>query len=152
MKLTGKKIGTILRQSGYKLTPQRRAVLNVIALSDEHLTPVALYEAVRQNCPDIGLVTVYRTLEILTELGFICEVRTGGRQRSFVMRRPIEHHHHLICSACGRVVDFAICDLAELEKKLSRETGFEIDSHLLELQGRCPKCCEEVSAQVSGRM
>ena len=140
MRFTEKKIATLLRQHGYKLTPQRRAVLSVIALSHEHLTPAAIYEKVRLEHPNIGLVTVYRTLEVLTRLGLICEVHAGGNCRSYLMRRPTEHHHHLICSDCGTVVDFTDCDLSELEQRLSNETDFKIEGHLLEFVGQCQNC------------
>jgi len=140
MKLTERKLAAILRQHGYKLTPQRRRLLRVIALSHEHLTPAVLYERVRQEYPNIGLVTVYRTLEILSSLGLICEVRVAGNRRSYLMRRPSGHHHHLICSECGAVTDFTDCDLGELEQRLSQETGFKIKSHNLEFMGRCQKC------------
>ena len=137
---TEQKIEAILRQSGYKITRQRRAVLNVIATSRDHLTPAAIYEKVCREHPGIGLVTVYRTLAILAELGLICEVHVGGNCRSYLMRRPSEHHHHLICSDCGAVVDFTDCDLGGMEKRLSRETGFEIEGHLLEFLGHCQGC------------
>ncbi|MFC1848080.1 Fur family transcriptional regulator [Chloroflexota bacterium] len=140
MSLTEKKVSSILRRQGYKLTPQRRAVLNAIALNRDHLTPAEIHDKVRQECPGIGLVTVYRTLDILTELGLICEVHSGGHCRSYLMRRPLEHHHHLICSDCGTVTDFTNCDLSDLEQRLSGETGFEIDGHLLEFSGRCRGC------------
>jgi Fur family ferric uptake transcriptional regulator len=134
------KVATILRQSGYKLTPQRRAVVSEIAMCHEHLTPAALYERVHRKHKKIGLVTVYRTLEVLTELGLICQVHGEGVQRSYLLRRPSGHHHHLVCSGCGKVVDFAQCNITRLEQKLSRETGFAIDSHLLEFLGRCREC------------
>ena len=129
MKRTERKLAAILRQHGYKLTPQRRRLLSVIALSHEHLTPAALYERVQQEYPDIGLVTVYRTLGVLTKLGLVCEVNVAGNRRSYLMRRPSGHHHHLICSECGAVTDFTDCDLGELEQRLSRETGFKIKSY-----------------------
>ncbi len=88
----------------------------------------------------MGLVTVYRTLNMLAALGLLCQVHMDGRKRSYVMRRPAEHHHHLVCSQCGTVVDFASCDLGELEGKLSRQTGFEINGHLLEFSGCCQEC------------
>ena len=138
-----KKILARLKQQGYKLTPQRRAVLQVIANSQDHLTPAALCERVRQGYPRIGLVTIYRTLEILTELGFICEMHAGGSCHSYVIRRPSGHHHHLVCSGCGTVADFTGCELTELETRLSGETGFEIESHLLEFLGRCQNCQKE---------
>lgn len=140
MRLTEKKITTTLRRRGHKLTPQRRAVIRAITSSQDHLTPGTIYEKVRQDQPDIGLVTVYRTLEILDELGLICEVHAGGSCRSYLVRRPSEHHHHLICSECGIVVDFTDCELGEVAQRLSQETGFEIESHLLEFLGRCQTC------------
>jgi Fur family ferric uptake transcriptional regulator len=151
MDFTEKKIGSILRQRGYKFTSQRRAVLNAIALSREHLTPSAIYEKVHREHPGIGLVTIYRTLEILEELGLICEVHVGGNCRSYLMRRPSEHHHHMVCSDCGAVIDFVDCDLDELEQKLSHETGFEIEGHLLEFLGRCSKCKKLVRVAFSDR-
>ena len=146
MRLTEKKITSLLREQGYKLTPQRRAVLRVIAHSHDHLTPAEIYEKVHQDYPAVGLVTVYRTLDLLSELGLICEVHAGGSCRSYLIKRPSEHHHHLLCSDCGIVVDFTDCDLGKLQERVSRETGFEIRSHLLEFVGRCRKCQNVVSA------
>lgn len=146
MKPIEKEIIAKLRQRGYKLTPQRRAVLNVIATSQEHLTPAAIYNRAKQEHPSIGLVTIYRTLDILAELGAICEVNPEGSSRSYLIRKASEHHHHLICSDCGAVVDFTACDLDELEQRLSRKTGFKIEGHLLEFVGHCQKCQKAASA------
>lgn len=140
-----KKIENTLRQRGYKITPQRRTIIAAITAASEHLTPAAVYEVVRQQNRDIGLVTIYRTLEILAELGLICEIHIGGNCRSYSIRRPSEHHHHLICSDCGTVIDFTDCDLRELETRLSKETSFKIKSHLLEFLGQCRKCREAVA-------
>jgi Fur family ferric uptake transcriptional regulator len=140
MRLTEKKLTSVLRQRGYRLTPQRRAVLKVIALSSDHLTPAAMHERVRREHPGIGLVTIYRTLAVLAELRLICEVHAGGSCRSYLMRKPVGHHHHLICSRCGRVVDFSDCDLSGLERRLAQENGFKIEGHLLEFLGLCPAC------------
>ena len=140
MKLTQQKVVASLRQHGYKLTSQRRAIGQVIASSSDHLTPADIYARLHQDHPNIGLVTIYRTLEILDKLGLICEVHAGGNCRSYLARRPAEHHHHLLCSNCGQVVDFANCELSKLENRLSRETGFKMEGHLLEFLGQCPAC------------
>jgi len=140
MKLTANRIAGILREHGYKLTPQRHAVLDVIAHTQGHLTPEAIHEKVLVHKPGVGLVTVYRTLTILAELGLVCRVHGGVNCRSYLMRRPTGHHHHLICSRCGRVVDFTGCSLTELEQRLSQETSFDINGHLLEFYGLCPDC------------
>lgn len=140
MKLTANKIAGIIREQGHKLTPQRHTVLKVMASSHDHLTPEVIYEKSRLEDPGIGRVTVYRTLDLLSKLDLVCRVHADGGCRSYMMRRPAEHHHHLVCSACGKVVDFASCSLVEMEKKLSQESGFEIKDHLLEFHGLCRDC------------
>ena len=145
MRYTEKKIANILRQYGFKITPQRRIILGAITHSHEHLTPAAIHERVSQE-HHIGLVTIYRTLEILTKLGLICEMHAGGNCRSYLMRRPFEHHHHLICSDCGTVIDFIECDLGELEQRLSKENSFKINGHLLEFLGQCRDCLKRTVA------
>jgi Fur family ferric uptake transcriptional regulator len=139
MRLTERRIAAALREHGYKLTPQRRAVVAAIAASPDHLTPNDLYQKVHRDHPALGLTTVYRTLEILGKLELICELHAGGSCRSYTTGAP-EHHHHIICSGCGEVVDFSGYDLSPLEERLSRETGFEIEGHLLEFTGRCRRC------------
>ena len=140
MQLLDKKLLSALKQHDYKLTPQRRAVLKVLSSSQEQHTPAEIYERAQQEHPGIGLVTIYRVLQILTELGLICEVHAGGNCRHYLIRRQPEHHHHLICSGCGTVVDFADCSLSGLEERLSREYGFKVETHLLEFLGRCRHC------------
>jgi Fur family ferric uptake transcriptional regulator len=143
MKLSQKKIITTLKRHGHKLTPQRRAVIAAIASSPDHLTPAALYEKVKQDHPTIGLVTIYRTLEILAKLELICELHAGGSCHSYTTAAS-GHHHHLICANCGEVIDFSGYNLTELEKRLRRETGFEIEGHLLEFIGLCQNCQQNV--------
>lgn len=139
MRLSERRIAAALRQHGYKLTPQRRVVIGAIAASPDHLTPTDLYQKLHQEHPAIGLTTIYRTLEILAGLELICELHAGGSCRSYTIGAP-GHHHHIICSSCGEVVDFSGYDLSSLQERLSRETGFEIEGHLLEFIGRCQDC------------
>ena len=140
MGLADKNILSALKQRHYKLTPQRRAVLKVLGSSPEHLTTADIYDKVQSECPGTGLVTIYRFLQLLTELGLICEVHSGENCHHYIIRRQVVHHHHLICSGCGAVVDFTDCDLGELEDRLSRGTGFEVRGHLLEFYGCCQRC------------
>ncbi len=140
MKLTANKIAGIIREQGHKLTPQRHVVLKVIASSHDHLTPEIIYEKSRLEDPGIGRVTVYRTLDLLNKLNLVCRVHGEDGCRSYMMKRPTEHHHHLVCSGCGRVVDFTNCSLVGMEKKLSQENGFDIKGHLLEFYGLCRDC------------
>ena len=114
-----------LRHEGHKVTLQRSIIIKLIAESQEHLTPSAIYKKVHELSPDIGEVTVYRTLNILFELGIVCSVHTGHNTQSYI-GSPSEHHGHLICQRCGKVINFTGCDLAKLEKRLISETGFII--------------------------
>jgi len=138
--MTGKAIAAELRKNGFKLTPQRRAIIEVISASREHLTPADIYSRLREKNEGIGLVTVYRTLEMLQENGLLCEIHIGDSCRSYLTRVGGYHHHHLVCDVCGKVVDFSDCELDKLENRLTRETGFKINRHLLEFMGRCNKC------------
>ena len=135
-----KTIARVLRERGFKMTTQRRAILKVITALREPLTPVAIYEHVRRDFPSIGVVTVYRTLDVLSELDLLCQVHGVEGCRSYVVRRPSGHHHHAVCSSCGKVIDFKSCDLGPLERRLSSETGFKIEGHLLEFSGVCREC------------
>ncbi|MFC2070859.1 Fur family transcriptional regulator [Chloroflexota bacterium] len=139
MRLTETKVLAALRKQGHKLTPQRRAVVKIITSAKGHLTPGTIYEKIHRTHPDIGLVTIYRTLDLLAELGLICELQTGGKHRSYTTGIQ-QHHHHLICSGCGIVIDFTGRHLEKLERSLSGESGFRIDAHLLEFIGLCRAC------------
>ena len=140
MAYTAKNIESELRRRGYKVTSQRRRIIGAIMSVREHMTPARIYDMISRDEPGIGLVTIYRTLEILIELGLVCEVHVGGNCRSYLLRRPAGHHHHLVCSECGTVIDFTGCDLSQLEDRLSEEKSFEIDGHILEFIGRCQGC------------
>ncbi len=147
MSYSQKTIESALRHHGYKVTSQRRAIIEEIIGSPEHQTPAAIYERIQIGHPGIGLVTIYRTLEILEECGCICETHAGHSCRSYLMRKSSAHHHHLICSDCGKVVDFTDCGLVDLENKLMEKSGFKITSHLLEFLGQCRQCRERAGVE-----
>ncbi len=130
-----------LRAHGYKLTPQRLAVLQVIQEGDEHLTPAQVLERGCTIYPGLGFTTVYRTLDLLSELGFVRRVHLGGGCHAYARVEEI-NGHHLVCQGCHRVVDFPCFGLSELTEEMGRRTGFIVESHLLELVGLCPTCQE----------
>ncbi len=139
MRPSEKKLLLLVSKNGYKLTSQRKAVLSAIAGSHEYLTSADVYQRANRINSKVGLVTVYRTLELLSNLGMICRVHSDGKSRSYTLA-PAGHHHHMVCSECGIVADFTDCDLGDLEKRLTMETGFEINGHKLEFSGRCSSC------------
>jgi Fur family ferric uptake transcriptional regulator len=128
-----------LHGSGCKATPQRLAVLGAIDGIRERFTPNELYADLHKIHPDIGLVTVYRTLKLLSDAGLVCRMERTGKAQSYA-RRPEAHHHHLVCTACDKVIDVASCGLNDLEKKLANDTGFAISDHHLEFEGLCRQC------------
>jgi Fe2+ or Zn2+ uptake regulation protein len=93
-----------LRKRGFKLTTQRKAIISVLGDCSEHLRPSDIHEKLCRKHPGIGLVTVYRTLELLQENGLLCEVHIGDSCRSYLKRRqPGEQHHHLIFTNAGEL-------------------------------------------------
>lgn len=132
-------VQTSLRQNNHKLTRPRQVVLDIVTQADRHLTPAEVYRKAKSKYPHLGLTTVYRTLDLLVELGYIQRIHLDEGCHSYASSaRP--HGHHLVCSSCGRAEEFADCDLEPLMKSLRTKTGYEIDVHMLELMGRCPSC------------
>lgn len=128
-----------LTEGGYRLTSARRVICATLLTTGGHLTPDELVEAVRERDAGIGRMTVYRTLEILCELGQVRPVYQGTGAAHYVVLEN-GHHHHLVCSQCGRVIEFADCAIEPMAEMISARFDFAIDGHLLELYGRCGDC------------
>ena len=127
-----------LRRAGYKLTPPRRAVLQVIEQDGEHLNPSEILARAQAIHPGVGRATVYRTLELLTQLQIVRPIYLGEGGPTYI--RAEGGHHHLVCSGCGRVVDFDECVAEAMVQELSERFGYLIQSHLLEFYGLCGDC------------
>jgi Fur family ferric uptake transcriptional regulator len=128
-----------LRKSKYKLTRPRQTVLDIVAQADHRLTPAEVYQKAKARYPRVGLTTVYRTLDLLVELGYIQRIHLEGGCHSYASALQ-PHGHQIICSNCGRTEEFAECDLDPLIKTLQAKTGYTISVHMLELMGQCPDC------------
>ncbi len=138
----------LLKEKGLKVTAQRLAVLETVASRpEEHLTAEEIFTLVKVSCPDIGLATVYRTIQLLNELGLIDRISfDDGAVRyeigSAPDREQKHRHHHLICRRCGRVFSFQEDLLEELEAKITATTGFAVVNHEVKLYGYCRECAE----------
>jgi Fur family transcriptional regulator, ferric uptake regulator len=130
---------TELQDNGYRLTGARRAVVEIIADSQRALTPVEVYDAARDQYPALGLVTVYRTLEKLEELGLIQRVHQPRGCQAFITAGN-GHQHLLLCSNCGRTTLFEGDDLDQFITSVARKTGYRINEHWLQLFGLCENC------------
>ncbi len=140
------------RGCGYRITVARQSILEILSKTTEHLSAEDIYFAVHKDYPNIGLTTVYRTLELLVQLGLVFKFDFGdGRARYELAEGPKGklHHHHLVCTKCGQVIDYTdfIDEELELlkrtEKGLFRKHNFEITGHLIQFYGICDKCRQE---------
>lgn len=134
---------------GCRLTLPRVAVLGEVAARGVAFTASELLEAVAAVAPDIGRATVFRTLDLLVGMGLLQRVHTeahGSWGHLYVLCGLSNiHHHHLVCTQCGQITDFAGCAVEELASRLESETSFQVEGHHLELYGRCERCRGEAT-------
>ena len=137
------------RGCGYRLTVPREAILEMLSKTSKHLSAEEIYISVHKITPHVGLTTVYRTLEILVSMGLVHKFDFGdGRARYELAVGPkgFMHHHHLVCTDCGRVVDYTdFIDeekelLSRTERGLEKKYNFKILNHLIQFYGLCDKC------------
>ena len=131
------------REKHYKVTPQRQTILQTFVDNQEkHLSAEDVYSLLQVDSPDIGLATVYRSLEMLEELGFLHRIEVGdGKSRYELATGDSTHaHHHLICLSCGAVLEFGDDLMETLEGFVSRTADFEITDHQVKFYGYCSTC------------
>lgn len=128
-----------LRRQGFKLTRSRLVILQVLADAPDHLKVAEVHRRARAIDSQVGLASVYRTMELLDRLGLVRRVHVGHRHRHYAPAAD-GHGHHLVCRGCGRVVEFSDCQVERLARTLARRTRFLIEGHSIELYGRCPDC------------
>jgi Fe2+ or Zn2+ uptake regulation protein len=128
-----------LDRAGYRLTGPRRAVADLIAGREGHFTAADLVADAGTRRLGIGRATVFRALDVLLELGVLERLDLPSGEHAYVGCEPI-HHHHVVCSSCGRATEIDDAGLRAVVDTIAERTGYEIDSHRLELFGRCPAC------------
>ncbi|MDT5294009.1 MAG: Fur family transcriptional regulator, peroxide stress response regulator [Acidobacteriota bacterium] len=120
------------------LTPQRQAVLQVVAESGDHLTANEIFEAARRRLPSISFATVYNSLKYLKESGLVREINFGKGSSRY--DRETARHDHAVCSRCGKLVDFDLAETSQLIRAAARRSHFKPESIHLTLVGLCPGC------------
>jgi Fur family ferric uptake transcriptional regulator len=144
------KIKQLLQSQGFKLTPQREATVRVLLENEEdHLSAEDVFMLVKEKAPEIGLATVYRTLELLTEMHVVEKINFGDGVARYDLRTESNkhHHHHLICVKCGSMTEIMDDWLLPLEERLEKEYRFRVLDHRLDFQGVCANCREKEEAQ-----
>jgi len=140
-------------EKGYKMTTQREATVRVLLEHEnDHLSSEEIYLLVKGIYPEIGIATVYRSLELLTELRIVEKMSFGKRVALFDLRseEQTHMHHHLICTVCRKMEEIKDDWLSELEERLERELGFKVMDHRLEFTGVYQNCSKSGCARKSG--
>ena len=125
---------------GLKHSRQREVVAEVFFATEGHVAVEALVQEVRRVEPRVSVATVYRTMKLLAECGLAVPRQFGGAQTRYERSAGRPHHDHLICTACGEIVEFANERIEVLQARVAASHGFEVESHKLELYGRCERC------------
>ena len=148
-----------LQAGGYRLTRPLKIVVEILSGATHALTPVDIFDLGRREYPRMGLVTVYRTLDILSELGLVRKLHLQHGCHTYAVspaamqaaghlpdetlqpaEPPVQHAHHVICQQCQRAVEFAGCDIAAVVAQVEAQTGYRVRDHWLEMFGICPEC------------
>ncbi|RXK11915.1 transcriptional repressor [Halarcobacter mediterraneus] len=131
----------IVKQKGLKYTEQREVVLNVLLHAEDHLTAEEIYNLIKSENPDsnIGIATVYRALSFLEEVNLIASINFGVDGKKYESNKK-EHHDHLICTSCGKIIEFVDNEIEKRQEKIAKKNKFKITSHSMQLYGICPDC------------
>lgn len=130
-----------LKSTGVRMTPQRHAILEYLLLSMGHPTADEIYRALGDKFPNMSVATVYNNLRVFKEAGLVRELTYGDASSRFDAN--MEDHYHIICRECGKIVDFEYPPLLDVEREAAKKTGFQVDTHRMEIYGVCTACQQE---------
>ena len=129
-----------IKKRGLRKTAQRDLILEIFLQTEDHLSSEDLYRLVQKKEPDIGQTTVYRTLKLLTEAGLAREVRLGDGRTYYEHNYNLEHHDHMICTGCGKVIEFFSAELEAMQEAIAAKYGFKLTHHSMRILGICEAC------------
>lgn len=132
-----------LRQSGFRWTNQRALIVREALASHDHFTAEELLDLCRKTDPKVSRATVYRTLSVLEEAGFVEGLETGDGGRRFEHVIGHEHHDHMVCMVCEKILEFRDDELERRQELAAKRVGFKIERHSLRLYGTCKQCLQE---------
>jgi Fur family peroxide stress response transcriptional regulator len=128
-----------LKRHDFRLTPQRLAVLKVLAASEGHPTVERIYEKVRAEFPTTSIATIYKAVNLLKQLNEVLELGFPDGSNRYDGNKPYPHPH-VICTQCKKIIDPNLGSLKELTKEVIKETGFQIQNHRVDFFGTCRDC------------
>lgn len=132
-----------LRKSGFRWTNQRALIVRAALDSHDHFTAEELLDICRKTDPKVSRATVYRTLSVLEESGFVEGLETGDGGRRFEHVLGHEHHDHMVCLRCEKIIEFRDDELERRQELAAKRVGFRIERHSLRMYGTCKACQQE---------
>lgn len=126
-----------IAKRGLRMTRQRKLIAEVMMSMAGHVNTDELYNEVKKKDPNIGYATIYRTLKLLTDAGLATSANFGDGPMRFESALDRHHHDHLICTECGRIIEFENAQIEQLQHEVCSQFGFEMSDHKLEIYGRC---------------
>lgn len=131
----------IVKQKGLKYTEQREIVLTILLQATEHLTAEEIYNKIKKHYPDsnVGIATVYRALSFLEEVELIASIAFGTDGKKYESNTK-SHHDHLICTNCGKIIEFVDEEIEKRQEKIAKANKFKVTSHSMQLYGICESC------------
>lgn len=129
-----------IRAKGLRISEPRRQIMALLAETTVPLSPAAIHASIQKQGGSLSLASVYRTLDLLEDLGLLCQVYLADGNLGFMVHES-GHHHHILCRCCNRSVDFpGSDDLLALAARVEEQTGYTISDHILQFYGLCPQC------------
>ena len=128
-----------LKAQNHRITPQRLAILRILAGSQDHPSAEMIYERIKQDFPFTSFATVYKTIALAKELGEVLELEFSNDSNRYDGSKP-KPHPHLICTKCKKIMDPELDTMSHLQDEIAKETGFKITNHRLDFFGLCPDC------------
>ncbi len=132
-----------LAKHNLKQTKQRKLIVEFFLSMKNHVDAEELYELARKKGTNIGLATIYRTLNLLKDAGLVDQSSFVNGRAVYEILEPGTHHDHLVCTKCGKVIEFSNDKIEELQIEVARTHGFRLSSHRLDLYGTCASCSRE---------
>ena len=134
-----------LREHEYRITPQRLAVLKILAISKGHPSVEKIYQQIKVDFPTTSLATVYKTVSLIKALGEVLELGFSDGSNRYDGHKPYPHPH-VVCISCKKIIDPDLSGLKDMTQELIKETGFQIVNHRLDFFGVCPDCQDKKAA------
>ncbi len=130
---------SLFKEKKLSLSHPRLLIFQELSDASSPLSPLEIYQNLLKKKKKVGLTSIYRSLELFESLGFVFEIVNGSNVK-YKLCELENHHHHIVCKACGNVVELNFCDISDWSKKVTESTGYQVVDHQLNFYGFCKSC------------